>query len=121
MAQQSGAALRNATKNIAPDTRCEFIEDGEVEKHDRQRAWTVEAFVDFEVKNIELTLGLTYGESDGVGDLLPEKRAGGVISVSPTEYVRLSFEYLREQDYPVRKNGTGDEADIVTLQLAFEF
>ncbi len=101
--------------------RPRIIDEEEVETLDRQKAWAGELAVAFELAGIELECGLTYGETAGVGDLLPKKRYGGAVSVYPLQHLRLVIEYLEEEDYPISKEGTGDRADIVTFQLAAEF
>jgi len=99
----------------------EVVSEDEVVDLGRTQAWATEISCSVEVAEAEIVVALTYGESDSLGDLLPEKRFGGVLSVFPVSYANFAAEYLREYDYPVSKGGTGDEADIVTFQLEFAY
>ncbi len=101
--------------------RPKVVEDGEVARLDRQVAWAGELAVAFELSEIALVCGLTYGETSGVGDLLPKKRYGAAVSLWPRDYLYLVVEYLRDEDYSVSQGGTGKQADFFAIKLAAEF
>jgi len=99
----------------------EVIDEDEVEDLGRTEAWSTELSYSGEIVEAEFVVALSYGESDSLGDLLPEKRFGAGVSFSPLPYLNLACEYLREHDYPISRGGTGDEANIVTFQMELEY
>jgi hypothetical protein len=99
-----------------------FVSEGEVEKWDRPEAWSVELDYSFTImKEMEILTAISYGQSDGLADVVPEKRFGGTVTFIPNKYLSLAVEYLREYDYSESSGGTGDKANIYTLNLAAGF
>jgi len=99
----------------------EVIDEDEAVDLGRTEAWNTEISYSAEVVEAEVVVAFTYGESGSLGDLLPQKRLGGAVTVFPLPWLKLAFEYLREYDYSVSKEGTGDEANIVTFQLGLAY
>lgn len=106
---------------VAALEHIEVIDEDEAVDLGRSEAWNTEISYSIEIEDVEVVTALTYGQSESLGDLLPKKRLGGGVTVFPRPYLKLAVEYLREYDYSVSKGGTGDEADIVTLQLGLEY
>jgi hypothetical protein len=106
---------------VAALEHIEVIDEDEAVDLGRPEAWSAELSYCAEVIDAEIVLALSYGESKSLGDLLPQKRLGGAVTVLPLPFLKLAVEYLREYDYSVSKGGTGDEADIVTFQLGLEY
>ena len=63
----------------------------------------------------ELELGLKYEGGDNLGDFLPEKQFGAVVSYSVFENISIGFEYLHGEF------DNNDKRDLLTTQLAIEF
>ncbi len=106
---------------VAALEHVDVIDEDEAVDLGRSEAWNAEVSYSIEIEDVEAVAALTYGQSESLGDLLPKKRLGGGVTVFPRPYLKLAVEYLREYDYSVSKGGTGDEADIVTLQLGLEY
>lgn len=65
--------------------------------------------------NDELELGVKYEGGSDLGDFLPEKQYGCVLSYSIFENTSLGIEYLHGEFE------NSDERDLITTQLAIEF
>ena len=68
----------------------------------------------------ELTVAY-QGTEEALALGLPETRLMAGLSVSLNHAAALSFEYARDDDYAVNEGGTGETADMVTVQLAAGF
>jgi len=106
---------------VAALEHVDVIDEDEAIDLGRSKVWNTEIYYSIEIEDVEATASFTYGQSNSLGDLLPKKRLGGGISLSPFPYLKLAVEYLREYDYSVSKGGTGNEADIVTFQLGLQY
>jgi hypothetical protein len=84
-------------------------------------AYNIELGYTFEMAGKETTLGIGHQGTKECGGILPESRLVASIGVSLGEYVGVALEYAHDKDYDVTKGGAGDEAEIVTVQLALEF
>ena len=84
-------------------------------------AYNIELGYTFELMGKETTLGVAYQGTDKCGGILPETRLVASIGVGLGENVGVALEYAQNDDYDVSDGGTGDEADIFTVQLALEF
>ena len=84
-------------------------------------AYNIELGYTFELMGKETTLGVAYQGTDKCGGILPETRLVASIGVGLGENVAVALEYAHNDDYDVSDGGTGDEADIFTVQLALEF
>jgi len=84
-------------------------------------AYNIELGYAFELMGKETTLGVAYQGTDKCGGILPETRSLASLSVALGEHVGVALEYAHDEDYDQSKGGTGDEADIITIQLALEF
>lgn|GEM_PF-5439545 len=98
-------------------------EEGEIlTRRERLEAWSCEASFEAELpEGMETILAVAYSRSKGLVDFLPKKSVGGTITVFPLPHWKIALEYLREFDYPVFAGGTGDVADIFTIQTSWEF
>ncbi len=63
----------------------------------------------------QLSLGLRYGHSEDLGDLIPEDQYGAALSWALRDHLTLSGEYIYN-DYE-----TETEEKVFTIQLAFEY
>lgn len=85
-------------------------------------SWNIELGYTFDVAGHETTLAAAYqGTDEALALELPEDRYMGVISVGLVDGLSLALEYAHDEDYDKSDGGTGDEADMVTVQLALEF
>lgn len=75
--------------------------------------------------NLELALpvylGAAWSGSEDLGGIFPENRLAAVVGIELTEGLGLTFEYLRDYDYNEEDGGSGEEAEAVTVQLAYAF
>ena len=85
------------------------------------RAYHIELGYTFELMGKGSTVGVAYQGTDKCGGIFPETRLLASIGVGLGENVGVALEYAHDEDYGEADGGTGDEADIVTLQLALEF
>jgi len=88
---------------------------------DAPSAYNIELGYSFELKGKEAALGVGYQGTDKCAGIFPETRLLASIGIGLGENVGIALEYAHDEDYDVNKGGTGDEADIVTMQLAVEF
>lgn len=84
-------------------------------------AWNMEAGYTFEIISRETTFGVAYQGTNNCGEFLPETRIVAAIGVGLTDYLGVALEYAHDEDYDEVDGGTGDDADVVTIQLALEF
>ena len=84
-------------------------------------AYNIELGYSFEIMGKETTLGIAYQGTDNCGGILPETRLVASIGVGLGDNVGLALEYAHNDDYDLSDAGTGDEADIRTVQHALEF
>jgi len=84
-------------------------------------AYSLELGYTFEMIGKETTVGVAYQGTDKCEGILPETRLMASIGVGLGQNVGVGLEYAHDDDYSKPDGGTGDEADIVTVQLAFEF
>jgi hypothetical protein len=90
-------------------------------KQEAPSAYNIELGYTFALMGKESTVGVAYQGTDNCGGIVPETRLIASIGVSIGENVGVALEYARDEDYEVRDGGTGDEADVITAQLALEF
>jgi len=90
-------------------------------KQQAPSAYNIEIGYTFELMGKDATLGIAYQGTDNCGGILPETRLIASMGVGLGEQVGIALEYAHNEDYDVSQGGTGDEADIVTVQLAIEF
>lgn len=114
-------SLTLSAEYVAALEHIEVFDEEEAADLGRSEAWNAEISYGIEVHDVVLVTALSYGRSDSLGGLLPEKRVGAGLAVLPLPYLKIACEYLREYDYPVSRGGTGDEANIVTFQIALEY
>ena len=84
-------------------------------------AYNIELGYSFEIIGKETTLGIAYQGTDNCGGILPETRLLASIGVGLGDNVGVALEYAQNEDYDQSNGGTGDEEDIITVQLAIEF
>lgn len=84
-------------------------------------AYNIELGYTFGIMGKETTLGIAYQGTDKCGGILPETRLVASIGVGLGDNVGVALEYAHDDDYSKTDGGTGDEADIITVQLAIEF
>jgi len=99
----------------------EFSDGGPFEEVDALSAWNVEFGYAFNMIDKESTFAIAYQGTDECAGFLPEKRYMASVGMALGEYVGLALEYAHDEDYDINEGGTGDSADILTLQLAIEF
>ena len=92
-----------------------------VEKTGEPKAWNLDLAYTVEVMSKETTFALGFQGTDDLADILPEERYMVSIGVGIAENMSLTLEYLHDEDYDQNEGGTGDDADMVTVQLAIEF
>lgn len=85
-------------------------------------AWNLEAVYHFEIAGKEAAAALAYqGTDEALALELPEQRYLAGISVGIFDNTSLALEWAYDKDYDQDKGGTGEDANIVTLQLAAVF
>lgn len=85
-------------------------------------AWNIEAGYNFLIAGRAAVAAVGYqGTAEALALELPEERVLAAISVEIMERTALSFEWAHDTDYGVGDGGTGESADTLTLQLAYEF
>jgi hypothetical protein len=90
-------------------------------KWEAPSAYNIEIGYTFELTGKESTLGIAYQGTNNCGGIFPQTRLIASIGVCLVENVGVALEYAHDEDYDVSDGGTGDEADIVTVQLVLEF
>jgi len=91
-------------------------------QNERLEAWSCEASLEADLPGgMEAILAVAYSRSKGLVDFLPKKQIGGTVSLFPLTHWKIALEYLRAFDYPVSSGGTGDEANVFTIQISWEF
>lgn len=86
----------------------------------KPRAFYTEANYSLEL-GLPLLFALVYSGTDDLAGIFPETRLAAIAGVELTEGLGLKLEYSHDTDYDVADGGTGEEADSVTVQLAYEF
>ena len=81
----------------------------------------MEAGFTFEAMGREICLAAGYQGTDNCVGILPESRYLGSVGIALCDYLGIALEYAHDEDYDVNDGGTGNDADIVTLQIALEF
>jgi hypothetical protein len=87
-------------------------------------AWNIELGYTFPVGAREAFVAVAWqGTDEALALELPEDRymAGVGIEVFAGSGATLSLEYAHDDDYDENDGGTGNEADMVTMQMALEF
>lgn len=86
------------------------------------QAWNVEAGYTADLAGRETTFALGYQASEeALGLGLPESKILALASVGIYNNTSLSLEWARSTDYELEDGGTGEDSDLITLQLAVEF
>ncbi|WP_456406631.1 LbtU family siderophore porin [Thiolapillus sp.] len=88
----------------------------------KPRAWNLEVDYGFEIMGKAAMAGVAWQQTEEALALeLPETRFLATVSVEIYEHTALSLEYAHDEDYSIREGGSGDDADVFTLQLAASF
>jgi hypothetical protein len=88
----------------------------------KPKAWHLEIAYTGNLLNKETTFALGYQGTDEARALdLPEKRYLAGLTVALTDNLSWSLEYAHDKDYGVAEGGTGDDANMITTQLALSF
>jgi hypothetical protein len=85
-------------------------------------AWNVELAYTVELLNRETVFAIGWQETDeaqGIG--LPETRYIASAGMEIIPHTVLTLEYFYDNDYDLEENGTGENANVFTAQLAYEF
>jgi len=86
------------------------------------KAWNLEAGYAFDLFAKGATVALAYqGTEQSLALKLPKQRWLLGLAVEILDDTLLSFEWAHDKDYSVNDGGTGENADILTAQLAVEF
>lgn len=98
---------------------------GELEFRERgakPRAWHLEAGYTRKFFGRETTFALGYQVTDeAVALSLPEKRYMAAMKAALAGGLSWTLELIHDLDYSLDEGGTGDDAEMITTQLAFEF
>ena len=84
-------------------------------------AFNFETGYSFALAGRESTFGVAYQGTDDLAGILPESRILTTLSVTIFPATTFSIEYAHDEDYDEDEGGTGESADTVTGQLAYEF
>jgi len=85
-------------------------------------AWNVELAYTVELLNRETVFAIGWQETDeAVAIGLPESRYIGSAGMEIIPHTVLTLEYFYDNDYDVEDGGTGDNANVFTAQLSYEF
>jgi hypothetical protein len=88
----------------------------------RPAAWNTELSWSTELWGKSTVLAVGYqGTQEAVALGLPDYRFLGVASMVVLPGTTLSLEYIHDQDYDSDEDGSGNSADVITTQLAYEF
>jgi hypothetical protein len=88
----------------------------------RPAAWNIELSWSTELWGKSTVLAVGYqGTQEAVALGLPDYRFLGVASMVVLPGTTLSLEYFHDRDYDGDEDGSGNSADVVTTQLAYEF
>lgn len=88
----------------------------------RPTTYSIDAGYELTVFNQEAVLGVSIqGSDEAVALGLPEERLAIALSMAVMEGTSLGFEWLHDKDYAVSAGGTGESADLITVQLATVF
>lgn len=86
------------------------------------KAWNIELGYTTTLLEKETTFALGYQGSDEALALgLPESRYIGAVNMNICDGTTLSLEYFVDEDYSVAASGTGETANLATVQLAYSF
>ncbi|NVM21797.1 MAG: LbtU family siderophore porin [Desulfobacterales bacterium] len=85
-------------------------------------AWNIELGCTFELAGKETTFALgCQGTEEALALELPKERYMVSVGVEVFKKTSLALELAYDEDYDVSDGGTGEDADIATIQLAVEF
>lgn len=70
---------------------------------------------------LETTFAIAYQGSKDLAGFLPEERYLASLGFNLYEDTALTVEYAYDDDYSTSDGGTGDNAESITAQLAYEF
>ncbi len=98
----------------------DFVSEGEPVNR-RPEAWYVEGAYFTGVYGKESFVALGYSESDDLGGAFAKRRITTTIGSWLTRNLRLSLEYLHEDDFSQSQGGTGNPAQAFTGQLTYEW
>jgi len=103
-------------------TATDDIEAEAVDTKAEPSAFNIEVGYTLDVAGYETTVAAAYqGTDEAVALGLPEERYMGVVSVALMDGLSLGLEYAHDEDYDEADNGTGENSESVTMQLALEF
>lgn len=84
--------------------------------------WNLEFGYGFGIGGNAASVAVSYQGSDEAVFLgLPESRFAAAFGYEIFAGLGIALEYLHDEDYDVADGGTGESADVVTVQLALEF
>ena len=88
----------------------------------KPKAWNVEIAYTTELLNKQTVFAVGYqGTSEALDLDLPYSRYIGAASMVLFEGTALTLEYYFDKDYDVEDGGSGEDANVFTAQLAYEF
>ncbi len=87
----------------------------------KPNAWQLEVVYAAEIAAKETTFAVGYSMTDDMDGVAPESRLAMGASVGLGEGVSVAAEYSIDEDYGVADGGTGEDATLFTLRLAYEF
>jgi hypothetical protein len=88
----------------------------------KPEAWHLEVGYTRELFGKGTTFAVGYQATDEAIALeLPENRYLAAVNVAVADGLFWTLEYVHDKDYSASEGGTGDDADMITTQLAFEF
>lgn len=85
-------------------------------------AWSFEAGMTFDLLDRQTIFSLSYqGTDEALALGLPEDRFGAAITMFVLQNASVSLEYLHDEDYDKSDGGTGNDANVATMQVAVGF
>lgn len=84
-------------------------------------AWQVEGGYSTDLYGKATFIAINYSQTDELAGAFPESRISATVGRWLSGGLRLSFEYLHDDDYEESEGGTGNSADAVTGQLTYEW
>lgn len=88
----------------------------------KPQAWHLEAGYTRDLFGKETNFAVGYQGTHEAGALgLPEKRYLAAVKFALADGLSWAVEFVHDQDYPLAEGGTGDDANMITSQLAFQF
>lgn len=93
----------------------------EEEESTRPSSYHLEAGYNTAILRIPALFTVAYSQSSDLADIEPRRRMSTVLWLGLIDGIGLNLEYTQDRDYGLASGGSGEKADIYTIQLSYEF